>query len=92
MQPKLKSKRYKKLLIGSVIVFVLGLLFVFIGLSNLYGAVNKCGFGAGTCTYSSAHGILTKLGSIVAGIGFYASLLFLILFLVARYKEKKVYK
>jgi Sec-independent protein secretion pathway component TatC len=89
MQPQPKSKLYKKLLIGSVALFALGLLIAFVVLSNLYGDADKCGFGAGTCSSANTHGTLVKVGSTMTLVGFYAGLVFLILFLVARSKEKK---
>jgi hypothetical protein len=89
MQPQPKSKLYKKLLIGSVSLFALGLLIAFVVLSKLYGDADKCGFGAATCSSANTHGVLTKVGSTMALVGFYAGLVFFILFLVARSKEKK---
>lgn len=89
VQKQPKSKLYKKLFIGSACLFILGLLVTFTGLFNLYGSVNKCGFGAGNCSYSNTHGVMAQVGSIAVAIGFYTGLVFIILFLAARHKEKK---
>jgi len=92
MQQKPKTQLYKKLLFGSLATFILGLLITGFGLSNLYSTVNKCGFGAGNCSNSSTstHGDIAKIGSYIVAVSFYAGLLFLILFLVARSRERKV--
>jgi hypothetical protein len=91
MQKQSKSQLYKKLLFGSLAIFIIGLLITGFGLSNLYSTVNKCGFGAGNCSTSSttAHSDIAKIGGYIVAISFYIVLLFLILFLVTRSKERK---
>jgi UPF0716 family protein affecting phage T7 exclusion len=88
MQPKLKSQLYKKLLIGSILIFILGVITSIAGLLNLYRSVDNSGFSNAKVSSPSIHTGIPKVASIVAAIGFYAALLFLILFLVARHKEK----
>jgi hypothetical protein len=88
MQKQSKSRIYKKLLFGSLSLFILGILVALTNLLGIYGTVNKCGFGAGNCTNPSIHSGVAKVGSYIAVAGFYVSIVFAILFCVARSKEK----
>lgn len=89
MQRHPKTKLYKKLFICSAIVFAAGLILAFIGLFGLYGSVEKCGFGAGTCSGANTRATITTAGSIIAVISFYMGFICALLFLIARSKEKQ---
>jgi putative copper export protein len=89
MQNKPKSQLYKRLFLISLAIFILGFVTALTGLLKLYGTVNNSGFGATTKSSSSnATGDITKAGGYIAAVGFYAGLLFLIMFVVSRRKEK----
>ena len=86
MQDRHKSKLYKKLFICSLIVFIVGFLVVVVSVLKDYGIANRCASNA--CPGVSIHGGIPKIGSYVAAVGFYASLVFSVLLLFARSKEK----
>jgi hypothetical protein len=96
MQTDQKTVRYKKLLITSLILTSLGLILAVVGLLSIYGDVNKCGFssGMGACPASTVelHGNIAIAGGYIVAFGATASLLFLILFLIARSSRNRTNK
>jgi hypothetical protein len=96
MQPNAKTKRYKKLLLISIAVTVLGFVLAIAGLLSIYKDVNKCGFsgGNGACPSSTVelHGNVAIAGGYIVAVGSTATLVFLILFLIARYSRNRTDK
>jgi hypothetical protein len=96
MQTSSKTKLYKKILLISITLTVLGLILAVGGLLSIYGDVSKCGFsgGNGACPSSSVelHGNIAIAGGYIVAVGFTATAVFLILFLVARSSRNRTNK
>lgn len=90
MKNKSRSRLYKKLIYVSSVVFLAGLVTALTGLLKIYKTVESSGFKqTNSSTVSNTHiSPVAKIGAIVASVGFYAGIVFVVLLLVSKSKEK----